>query len=68
MPYSSHMAIYSGIEMVPSPPVSALSNSSHRAEIRMKNSNIFSKHFSTETGIIEPGGVYLDLDVGYEWF
>ena len=33
MPYSSHMAMYSGIEMVPSPPVSALSNSSHRAEM-----------------------------------
>ena len=33
IPYSSHIAMYSGIEMVPSPPVSALSKSSHRAEM-----------------------------------
>jgi hypothetical protein len=35
-PYSSHIAIYSWIDIVPSPPVSALSNSSQRAEKKIE--------------------------------
>ena len=33
MPYSSHMTMYSSREIVPSPPVSALSKSSHKADL-----------------------------------
>ena len=33
MPYSSHMAMYSWMEIVPSPPVSVLSNNSHKAKL-----------------------------------
>ena len=42
IPYSSHMTMYSSSDMVPSPPVSALSNNSHKAE----ESNFDHKYFS----------------------